>query len=314
MKSSEKSKIIPIILSADNNYAMPMSVTMVSILENKKPDTSYHFYILVPSRFSPVNLCKIKSFELKYKNIKITFIDMKNTFKGAHRGIPHVSNPTYYRLMSAKLLPEKYKKAVYLDVDIVVNTDLSDFFNIEIGDYLVGGVLHPVYYFESQTQPGFGKEVIEKTGMPDFSQYINAGVLLMNLEKIRNENYTEIFCELVKKNLPTVDQDVLNSACYSKILHIPFKYNVMPKSKPYLTHEKLSEIYSRTEFVDAFENPAIIHWASPEKPWNNKNILFAQTWLKYYTLSPVKQKINVLPVIRDFIKTELRFRGVKFER
>lgn len=48
-------KVIPIALAADNNYAMPMAVTITSILENANKNTFYDFYLLIPSEFSTKN-------------------------------------------------------------------------------------------------------------------------------------------------------------------------------------------------------------------------------------------------------------------
>ena len=47
-------KIIPIILSSDNNYAKYLDVTLVSILVNAKKDTFYDVYLLIAPDFSQV--------------------------------------------------------------------------------------------------------------------------------------------------------------------------------------------------------------------------------------------------------------------
>ena len=61
-----KSTIVTVALAADNNYAMPMGVTMTSILENAQKTTSYEFYLLVPSDFSQENKDKIIQLKNKY--------------------------------------------------------------------------------------------------------------------------------------------------------------------------------------------------------------------------------------------------------
>ena len=62
------------------------------------------------------------------------------------------------------------------------------------------------------------------------NQYIDIGVLLMNLKQIRMDNMTQKFIELSKNNYDYKEQDVLNVACFGKILTLPPKYNLMTKS------------------------------------------------------------------------------------
>lgn len=286
-KSVYNDRAIPIVLSADDNYAMPLCVTMVSILENKKTKNLYDFYILTPSQFKEKNKNKIMSLENKYRNCKITFIDMKDKLSDAPKNLAHVTNPTYYRLLISEILPSNYNKALYFDVDIVVDIDLQEMFDIDIKDNYVAGVLHPAYYFTDVNHPFF-RNILNLGGMKDYSQYINAGVLLLNLDKIRKDRLDKIFIELVAKSFPTVDQDVINTACYGKILHIPFKYDVMPKCSSFLHDKRINEIYNPEEFMDAFKNPSIIHWANPEKPWTFEGLMFCEYWFKYFKLSPFK--------------------------
>lgn len=286
----ESIEFIPVILSADVNYAMPLCVTLTSLLESKNQLTKYEIFVYTECKLLSLFKDRINEFIRKYTNVQVSFIDMKDRFADAPSRLSHVTNPTYYRLLSAELLPEHYKKAIYLDVDVVVNTDLTEFFECELDDYLVGGIKHPSYYFADKNSGAYYAEVLEKCRIPDFSQYINAGVLLLNLEQIRKENYTKKFVELVKKDFPTVDQDVINSACFNKIKHLPFKYNVMPKCEMHLQNPKISEIYDINEFKAAFDNPSIIHWANPEKPWNNKNVRFSDRWEYFHSLSPIKKE------------------------
>ena len=67
-------KIIPVALAADNNYAMPMAVSMTSMLESANKDTFYDFYLLIPSDFSDENKEKINKLQEAY-HCKINYID-----------------------------------------------------------------------------------------------------------------------------------------------------------------------------------------------------------------------------------------------
>lgn len=271
-------KVVPVALAADNNYAMPMAVTMTSMLESANKNTFYDFYLLIPSDFSDENKEKINKLQ-KTHSCKINYIDMQSYFANSPNKLAHATNQSYYRLMLASTVSQ-YKKMLYLDVDIVVNADLAELYDIDLGNNYYGGVCHPTYYF------GNWDGHCKLLNVPDLHSYINAGVLSINLEKIREDKLEPTLVEAVKNNYPAIDQDVINSVCYGKIKHVPFKFNVLIKAVEYLKDDKITEIYKYNEFLDAFKNPAIVHFANPTKPWQDSNLLFADLWKKYFLLSP----------------------------
>lgn len=272
-----KKTVIPIILSADNNYAPYMYVTMFSLLENAKDGTFYDFFLMVPSAFSPENTNKINSLKNRYK-CDIHFMDMKDAFSDLKMQIKHITSPTYYRLLAGDLLPQNYDKCIYLDVDVIVRADLSELFSIKLGNNYVAGVNAPGYYFAE-------KQNCARLGLPDMRSYINAGVLLMNLAKIRQDNMTAKFMEMAKKNYSSQDQDVINVACHGKIKLLPPKYNALT----YRLKEndpRLKELFTERDINDAINNPVIIHYADKIKPWQNPEMFMAKYWWKLAAKNP----------------------------
>lgn len=267
---------IPIILAADNNYAPYMSVAMISILENAKNNAFFDFFLLVPDSFKEEYKNKIEKDCSFYLNKELHFINMKNSFSQTKRMIEHISEQTYYRLLAAEILPQKYDKCLYLDIDVIVNSDLSQMFEIDLADNYVAGVKAPGYHFPDDGNRAY----CEKIGIPSIEQYINAGVILLNLKKIRENNLTPILCEEALKNYPTVDQDVINKMFYDRILHLPFKYNVMTP-RVYNDDSLLQKCFTFDEIQEARNNPLIIHYADKVKPWNNPFTIMSDIWWKY---------------------------------
>ena len=140
---------IPIILAADNNYAPYMSVLMISILKNAKSNPFLDFYLLVPDNFKEEYKNKIEKDCNFYKNKQLNFINMQNEFSQTKKMISHITEQTYYRLRAAEILPVKYNKCIYLDVDTVVNADISELYNIDLEDNYVAGVKGPIYHFSN---------------------------------------------------------------------------------------------------------------------------------------------------------------------
>ncbi len=271
---------IPVIFSTDEKYADVTSVTMTSILENAKENTFYDFYLLIPSKFEQSKIRNIDKIKDKYVNCNITYIDMKDNFSDANLVGAHITMPTYYRLMAAKLLPN-HNKCIYLDSDIIVNDDLTDFYNINIDDFCVAGVKAPAYHFHADGNQKYCKKV----GLESINQYINAGVLLLNLKAIREKNLTEEFIRMSRMDLPSQDQDVINKVCYNDIKHIPFKFNNMMSKYPN-DHNRLKKLFNAEEVEEAIRNPVIIHYCDKIKPWQDPTCLFADYWWKYAVLSP----------------------------
>ena len=261
---------IPIVLSSDNQYSPFMYTTMVSILENQYKVTYYIFFLLVPFNISKSIENEIFSLTYKYK-CSIQFIYMKNeTFRDVVMNIPHTNYITFYRLLIGDLLPKEIKKCIYLDVDMCVSKDLTELFNVNLKDNYIAGVLSPDYVFSE-------KKNCKRLNLPSMKQYINAGMLVMNLKQIRKDNMTKKFIELSKKNYLSQDQDVLNVACYGKIITLHPKYNAqvikLQENNPLLT-----KLYKDKDIIEAKTSPYIVHYSNKNKPWNSLGVYMEKYW------------------------------------
>ena len=121
--------------------------------------------------------------------------------------------------------------------------------------------------------------------------YFNAGVLLVNLKKLRKDKIEKKCMKLLEENpmIPFFDQGILNTICKGKILSLPIKYNFMPfhtkgrkNGDQYMFHYR-NRFF---EYEDAFKKPAILHLQY--KPLNNPQYLFADKWFA------VKQLVDEL--------------------
>lgn len=113
---------------------------------------------------------------------------------------------TFLRLFADKIegIPDKI---IYLDTDIMINGDIKELFDIDVSDYELGVV--PDRYGHIFIRP----------------KYFNAGMLVMNMRKIKETNLFERvkeMCQNKKMNFP--DQSALNK-CTKKKLYLPRKFN-----------------------------------------------------------------------------------------
>lgn len=278
------STTIPILLAADNNYAPYMFVTVYSIIKNNKISNFLDFYLLIPDDFDNAHKNHFVQLEKRYKNCKFNFIDMKNDFSSNKRIIKHISYHAYYRLKAADIIPEKYNKCLYFDCDIIVNTDLYKLFNTDLNNNYVAGVKAPGYFFSKTGSAKYCKKI----GILNINQYINSGVLLMNLKEIREKSFTPILENEVCNNYPSIDQDIINKVFFNHIKHLPFKYNIIA-IRLYEKNELLLKVFSQEEIDEARKTPLIIHYANEEKPWQNSDMTLAKYWWKYANQTPYKK-------------------------
>ena len=112
-----------------------------------------------------------------YNNCHVELINMKDKYSSASVR-SYLATPTYYRLSLPSLLPQ-YNKVLYLDGDTIIRKDLWSMYNIDVSDYYIGAVIDQfIIGWSNRGRQDYAKEL----GIKEAEQYVNAGVLLMNLE------------------------------------------------------------------------------------------------------------------------------------
>ena len=187
----------------------------------------------------------------------------------------------------------KLNKILYIDADTIITEDLSELYNTDITNYYVAGVRD---YWAITNNPDYQSII----GIKSMDQYINSGVLLMNLDAMRKDNVEDKFNQYIDKNHCSGkhigkfhDQDVINYVCHDKILHIPLKYNAMHACLyDYYCVEvhkwdislfnNIKDFYGKKEWEEAVKSPTIIHFLGGHRPWRTpKKLPASSVWWKY---------------------------------
>lgn len=104
------------------------------------------------------------------------------------------------------LVPEIPEKVLYLDNDVICRRDISDFYNTDISEYEIGGVLD---YYGSHFYKNY----------PIKKDYLNSGVLLLNMKRIRQEGSFQKCRDMCRtKSMFLPDQAALNKVCRNKMI------------------------------------------------------------------------------------------------
>ena len=225
-----------------------LDVAIRSLIDHASVENKYDIYILNTGLDEKL---KQTLKEQEQSNVSITFYDMSfyvESIKDKFKSVLHFGVVTYYRLFIQGLFPQ-FKKVLYLDCDIVVLRDVADLFDVELGENMLAGA---VEQFVANI-PEYSNYANYALGL-DSSKYVNAGILVMDLEKFREENVEEKFTYMLTNfNFELVDSDqaYINFLCRGRILILPPSWN-------------------KTNYQpDRYGEKNIVHYALAEKPWHS---------------------------------------------
>lgn len=264
------SEIVIVYAFSGELYAKLTYISMSSVLLNNCK-RKIKFVLLVDKEYHDEESI-FGNLNTTFENYEIDFLSIdESVFEYAELHIPHINHATYFRLILPEILPT-VDKCLYLDCDTIVNADISELYDLELGNCLIAGVLGPGYLNNPKCD-----SYCECVGLPDLNTYINAGVLLFNLDMMRKENTSLEFMKLISSQYPSQDQDIINKVCYGRILQLPLKYNVMTKYAEW----DISDYginFNKDELISAWNFPAIIHYADRIKPWDEPDSYLASEW------------------------------------
>lgn len=252
---------INVCLACDNNYAKYAGVVVASVLANSKDDEDLRFYILDGgiSENKKTEILSLKSI----KDCKIEFVQIDEAMFEDYKKVAthkYISIATYYRLRLATLLPE-VERIIYFDCDMVVNSSLNNLFNVELGENIIAGVRD-----------------INKRMLQQNPSYINAGMVLFDLNKIREENIEQKFYDYTNENFETIkmgDQTIINEVLKGRIKIVEDEWNVQS-----------SNFTNRSSYT---KHPYIIHYVAKRKPWHFGSFsVHRQLYFKYLQMTPWK--------------------------
>lgn len=210
--------MINLLLSGNNKVFDGALTELISITNKTKETINCYILTMDVSRINPEfipitdeqiefldKVVKSKKAENNIKKIDVTDLYEREFGHGKNENA-YCTPYTLLRLM-ADLIPDIPDKILYLDIDMMVAKDISELYNIDISEYEYAAV-----------KEKYGSKIIR----PD---YINAGMLLLNMKKIKETKLLEKARNLIKKRkLPFADQDAIYWSTSKKLL-LPRKYN-----------------------------------------------------------------------------------------
>ncbi len=268
-------RIIPIGMISDDNFIMPTCVAVTSMICNKSPETSYIIYILM-AECSEESKKKLIELDTMSDDCEIKLIEVGLEKYRNFKQLAHISIACLLKFDICDLIPE-YDKILYLDGDILVKKDLWELYNTDIEGKYAAAVQEPSC-------------IKNNTGN------INAGIMLFNAKRIREEQLSEKLYQtrLELGDRPSMDQQTFNIVTGKDYKYLSIKYNYMPgyfikrEGGQKYPISKINHFYKENyRSMKELEKAAyIVHFASKNKPWEYNFNHGAKEWYAYYLLSP----------------------------
>lgn len=211
-------KMINILLCGNQKVFDGALTELLSITNRTKETINCYIFTMDVSRIKPDYTCitdeqveflneVVKSKKPDNQVVKVDVTELYEKEFGRCKNENAYCTPYTLLRLLADLIPELPDKLLYLDIDMMANGDIAELYNIDISSYEYAAVR-------------------EKYGCifiwPD---YINAGMLLLNMKKIKETKLLEKARHLIKtKKMLFADQDAVYGATTKKLL-LPRKYN-----------------------------------------------------------------------------------------
>ena len=280
---------VRVAFATDDGYVDIMCVALHSLLKNINTGRNYEITVL-EYKVSENNKQKIISLVGRYSNCSVLFCNFDESagnYAKAMSGVSeHYAVSTFFRLELASRFP-LLDKIVYLDGDIIVLEDIANLYDLDIGDNYSGASIDYSMignFYSNQKLPVLDNQTVgsyfKKIGLEKHDSYFQAGIMLLNIKKMREDNIPDRFIELCNNLYCFQDQDLLNIAFQGKNFDIGYKWNYESRTLSEknwvinLLPDGIKQDFENT----LLQKPAVIHFSWQRKPWKDPSAEYAKVW------------------------------------
>jgi len=212
--------MINILFSGNDKVFDGVLTASLSILKRTETKEPFHFFVMtmdvshIKPEYTAISESKIAFLDRVVKTYNaenmVTRLDVSDIYAAEFANCPneqcYCSPYTLLRLFM-DMIPDMPERVLYLDVDVMANRDIMLLYNTDISDYEYAAA-----------RDHYGKYLLNPN-------YINAGVILFNLAKVKETGLLVKARELIKtKKLMFADQDAIYKSTTAKKM-LPQKFN-----------------------------------------------------------------------------------------
>lgn len=302
----ENEDFYTVVFAINDEFCKYFSVALQSLISNSKPNEKYDIIIL-STYISETNRDLLYSMLPENFSLRIYYVldHLKTTFpEFQFRSLNSWSVEMYFRMFIPFIMPS-YKKILYLDSDLVINSSLKDLFSAPDNGFPISAVVDAsskiwfLDFFKKRTE--YMQNILK---MKDLSNYFNSGVLMFNMDNINLSEYSKLLGKWNDtSDLMYPDQDILNAVFENNTNFLHYRWNTCTGSIICIENfENLcdSEEYLR-EYLEGIDNPSIVHYTGI-KPWTSNLYIFFNLFWKYARKTPFYEDILYAMIQKSVIK------------
>lgn len=239
--------VVELVFVSDERYAPRLRVTLKSVVEQVEGGLLFH---IVANGISKAEKEAIVECAL---GSEVLFYDVDDSFVSGLSTRCHVSVAAYYKVFLSTVLPESTRRVIYLDCDLLVCSDLTALWSLDLEGNVLGAVWDPMYTYD---------EILIAEGTRKF----NSGVLLIDLDRMREEQGEERCVEFLNSyhdQITLHDQAVFNNVFADRWFELDYRWNVQTCFYRHVLFGR----GAKREIAASLGDPFVVHFSSNKKPW-----------------------------------------------
>lgn len=271
-----------LLVTLDSGYIYPLCCMLQSLVDSN-PKESINLYVahssLTDEDFKKIRIA-LGSSDTEVYPIKVDDALFKNAPTKSR-----ITKETYYRIFAPLYLPKSVEKILYIDPDTIILNSLHFFYSADFGNNLIIAAKH----FDGAVNM-WNKF---RLTMTKSDHYINAGIMLMNIEKMREYITAEKIFKCVNRNymrLFLADQDVINILFDGRIsTYSEYLINLDERCfKRLLKQHTIENALSMVE-----KSTIIVHYNGREKPWKSEYNGNLKCFFDMYSKPKLTQEVKL---------------------
>ncbi len=280
---------VTICCAADNNNSYMCEVLLQSVITHASKTRNYEIVVLW-NTLSDVRQKKILLLSNGHPNILIRFYHVNRLVERRCFRTAEKSPYTSLFLLCVPEVFENYEKVLYLNHDVVTQTDIAELYDIDLGNNYVAACRD----ITTASKLNSGKEKVpyysQTLGHRDpYTEHVSKDVVLFNVRAMKQSGLCNTMLKLVEENtFRHPAQDVLNKVCNGHVLMLDPLWNVCA---PWI-----EECYIPAEdywqWRGNLDRAKILSYRGTlSKPWNNTALEYASCWWKYARQTPIYEEL-----------------------
>lgn len=268
-----------VVFAVDENFAMPLAATLRSALDCLSGDRRMRIYVLdggirLATKYRVHRSLPAGRFELNW-------VEVDDSALGFVPVSGHAKRVNYYRILMPQLLPAELQRVIYLDADLIIRADLGKLWDLDLnGTPCLAAQDCAAPYFDSAIAVAnfarCGRHLGSVQPVPNYRElgldprtpYLNSGVLLVDLDVWRREDFSSRMIDCLDRNREHVrwwDQYALNVVMAGQWGALDVRWNQGANAFSYPSWSQSP--FDRTTFEALRDDPKIIHFTTQYKPW-----------------------------------------------